>query len=52
MFLTIWKKHRNKGCKQETVNGLFDFPNVQKDLRAKVTYHCHTNDFLADFSVY
>lgn len=31
------KENHNKGCKQKIVNGLFDFPNILKDLRAKTT---------------
>lgn len=46
------KQHRNKGCSQKIVNWLFDFLNIQKDLRAKATYHSHKNDFLAAFSIY
>lgn len=35
------KKHRNKGCDLKIVNRLFDFPNAQRDLRAKATYHLY-----------
>lgn len=43
------RNHENKRCDQKTVNGLFDFPNVRKDLRAKTTYHFHTNYFFGSF---
>lgn len=52
VFLTLWTKPGNKGCRQKTVNGLFDFTNVPKDLRAKATYNSHTNYFVAAFSIY
>lgn len=43
------KNYQNKGCNQKTVNGLFDLPNVLKDLRAKTTYRSHINYFFGSF---